>query len=273
MSVRTLHAAMGRKVRIRSLCSTRQEAIATVSFLSAITDLFHQGIITGPPSPPAVYEVPDWFEGIWRRCVESHMQRSEMFEACLAAIVSVYHRFPFTTNDPVLGQSPKAGTPVEHLSGVLATTAISQLALPEFRPAHVDDLLEARTALRDELFEFRAGILNLTHLLYQQVKDANDLTEVRQEADTLVNTRIKAAVMSLENRMRKHENKRIRRMLLGTGRVLVEAAKMFLPGGWQERFVAGGKALLQTATEVDSAKPPEDQIATYLYKLKRQFKS
>ena len=73
--------------------------------------------------------------------------------------------------------------------------------------------------------------------------------------------------------MRQHENRRIRRMLFGTGRVLVDAAKMFLPGGWQEKLLAGGKTLLQTATEIDGARPAEDQIATYLYKLKRRLNS
>jgi hypothetical protein len=159
----------------------------------------------------------------------------------------------------------------EQLSDVLGTTAISQLALPRIGTTHVDDLLEARDRLKDELLEFRAGVLSLTWLLYQQVKNKNDLNEVRQEADVLVNTTIKAAVMSLETRMRQHENKRIRRMLLATGRVLVEAAKMFLPSTWQERLIAGGKTLVQTATEIDSVKPPEHQVAAYLCKLKRQL--
>jgi hypothetical protein len=173
----------------------------------------------------------------------------------------------------MLGHMANPDTLAEQLSEVLATTAIAQLALPEIRPSHVDDLLEARTALRDELLEFRAGILNLTWLLHQQIKGENDLTEIRQEADMLVSTKIKAAMLSLEHRMRQHENKRIRRMLFGTGRVLVDAAKLLLPGGWQEKLITGGKALLQTATEINSSNPPEDQVATYLYKLKRQFKS
>jgi hypothetical protein len=159
------------------------------------------------------------------------------------------------------------------LCDILGRSAICQLGLPAIKVTGADDLLEARTALRDELLEFRAGIRKLTWLLYQQVKGENDLTEIRREADILVHTAIEGAVMSLEHRMRQHENKRIRRMLSGTGRILVDAAKMFLPGGWQEKLFAGGKTLLQTATEIDSAKPPEDQIATYLYKLKRRFKS
>jgi hypothetical protein len=159
------------------------------------------------------------------------------------------------------------------LSDVLARTAISQLALPAIQFADVDDLMEARTALRDELLEFRVGILDLTHLLHQQVKGENDLTQIRYEANVLVDTKIKAAVLSLEHRMQQHKNKRIHRMLFKAGRILVDFGKLFLPGGIQEKLLAGGKAALQTATELDSSKPTGDQVATYLYKLKRQLES
>jgi hypothetical protein len=208
-----------------------------------------------------------------QRNLDDFWTLSILVEALSCVMTCTYYGVPFTTRECTLLHQPMLSEQAGQLSQVLATTAISQLALPEVRPVHVDDLLEARTALRDELLGFRAGILNLTWLLHQQVKGANDLAEIRREADMLVNTKIKAAVMSLENRMRQHENKRVRRMLFGTGRVLVDAAKMFLLGGWQEKLVAGGKALLQTATEIDGPKPPEDQVATYLYTLKRRLKS
>jgi len=251
-------------------------------FLNVISELLKEGTIR-------LFErfdtethadcIPDWANQWVNGIVEKHLHEMETdfyyecSEGLSSIIASTYYKLPFTTSEPAFGQQYKPGTPAEHLSEILATTAISQLALPEVHPAHVDDLLEARTVLRDELLEFRAGILNLTWLLHQQIKGKNDLTEIRQEADMLVSTKIKAAVMSLEHRMRQHENKRIQRMLFGTGRVLVDATKMVLPGGWQEKLVAGGKSLLQAATEVDSAKPPEDQVATYLYRLKRQLKS
>jgi len=154
---------------------------------------------------------------------------------------------------------------VGHLHTLLAQSALCQLSLPGIRAMQVDDLLDARTALRDELLEFRAGILNLTHLLYRQVKGKNDVREIQQEAEVLVNTKIRAALMSLEHRMEQHKTKRIQRMLSGTGRVLVDACTWSL--------ASLGKALLTLAGEIDSVKPPEDQIATYLYKLRRQLKS
>jgi hypothetical protein len=181
------------------------------------------------------------------------------------------HAFPMTVSNTVLPQS--TAQPADVLTELLAQAAIAQLVLPNITVIAADDLLDVRTKLRDELLSFQEGILNLSWLLHEQVRNSGDLKMLRREADMLVNTKIKAAVLSLEHRMQQHENKRIRRMLFGTGRVLVDAAKMFLPGGIQEKLVAGGKALLQTATEIDSAKPPEDQVATYLYKLKRHLKS
>ena len=154
------------------------------------------------------------------------------------------------------------------LSEVLAESAISQLALPDIRIVYVEDLLEARVELKDELLEFRAGILKLTWLLHQHVQNKNDLEQIRQEANTLTNTVIKGSLLSLENRMRQHKKKTIRRMLFGTGRVFVEATKLFLGAGAAEKMISGGKSLLQLATEVDGTKLPEDQVATYLYKLK-----
>lgn len=151
---------------------------------------------------------------------------------------------------------------------LLAQSAICQLALPDVKATNAEDILEARTELRDELLEFRAGILKLTWLLYQRVENKNDLEQIRQEAGTLVNTIIKGSLLSLENRMRRHKKKRIRRMLFGTGRVLVEATKLFLPSGAAEKMISGGKSFFQLATEIDNVKPPEDQVAMYLYKLK-----
>ena len=155
---------------------------------------------------------------------------------------------------------------------MLAQSVICQLALPDVKAVHVGDILEARRELRDELLEFRAGILKLTWLLHQRVQNKNDLEEIRHEANTLVNTVIKGSLLSLENRMRQHKKKAVRRLLLGTGKVMVEATKIFLPGGATEKMISGGKSLFQLATELENSKPPEDQIATYLYKLKGKFR-
>lgn len=167
-------------------------------------------------------------------------------------------------DDGILEEFIERGNSPRELAATLAQSAICQLALPDVRAIHVEDILEARTELKDELLEFRAGILKLTWLLYQRVENKNDLEQIRQEAGTLVNTIIKGSLLSLENRMRRHKKKRIRRMLFGTGRVLVDAGTLSL--------ASLGKIFLKIAGEVNSVKPPEDQVATYLYRLKGKLK-
>ena len=194
------------------------------------------------------------------------------FGVLISYIVSKYFRCPLISDDTVLRSLDNQVKSPDVLSTLLVQSTICQLALPDVRAVHVDDLLKARAELQDELLEFRAGILKLTWLLHQQVQNKKDFEEIRQEANTLTNTVIKGSLLSLENRMRQHKNKRIRRMLFGTGKVLVEAVKLFLPGGTVEKMISGGKSLFQLATELDSAKPPEDQVATYLYRLRGKFR-
>lgn len=204
---------------------------------------------------------------------ENMLPVRETFGMIISYAASKHYRCPFISNDKDFQDLDKRPKSLEAFSQVLEQSAICQLALPDVRTVDVEDLLEARRELKDELLEFRAGILKLTWLLNQQINDKNDLEQIRQEADTLTNTIIKGSLLSLKNRMRQHKKKRIRQMLFGTGRILVEAIKLFLPSGAAEKMITDGKSLFQLATELDSAKPPEGQVATYLYKLKGIFKT
>lgn len=211
-------------------------------------------------------------EGIKDKDVESQAVKMaealDLTEAITSCQASNAYNYPLVTDEAYISIANSEEKSAEILSEVLTQSAICQFALPDVKAIHIDDLLEARIELKDELLEFRAGILKLTWLLHQRVENKNDLEQIRQEADTLVNTVIKGSLLSLENRMRQHKKKAIRRILFGTSRVLVEAAKLFLPSGAAEKMISGGKGLLQLAMEIDSAKPPEDQVAMYLYRLK-----
>jgi len=203
---------------------------------------------------------------------DTALEALDLCGAMMSCLTSEAYLYPLVTSDINLQDHPNT-QPIETLSDILARSAICQFALPDVRAVHVEDLLEVRNELKDQLLEFRVGILKLTWLLHQQIKNKNDLKQIRQEADALTDTVIKGSLVSLENRMRQHKNKRIKRMLFGTGKVLVEAAKLFLPGGVTEKMIATGKSFLQMATELDSVKPPEDQVAAYLYKLKGKLKA
>lgn len=203
---------------------------------------------------------------------DTALEALDLCDATMSCFTSEAYQYPLVTSDIILQDRPNMQS-TETFLDILARSTICQLALPDVKAVHVDDILESRAQLKDELLEFRAGILKLTWLLHHQVQNKNDLEEIKQQANVLVDTVIKGSLLSLENRMRQHKNKRIRRMLFGTGKVLVEAAKLFLPGGVIEKMIAGGKSFFQLATELDSVKPPEDQIATYLYRLKGKFKT
>ena len=207
-----------------------------------------------------------------KKTKENMLPVRETFGMISSYAASKHYGCPIISDDSDfhdLGDGPQSA---EVLSQVFGDSAICQLALPDVRAVRVEDVLQARGELKNELLEFRAGMLKLTWLLHQQVQNKNDLEEITQEADVLTNTIIKGSLLSLENRMRQHKNKCIRRMLLGTGKVLVEATKVFLPGGAAEKMIAGGKSLFELATELDSTKPPEDQVAMYLYRLRDKFK-
>jgi hypothetical protein len=128
---------------------------------------------------------------------EAHPQVSRE-HALLAYAISHEQGYPIAVDCLASCEARNPQMSTEHLNAMLAQSAICQLALPGIKAVHVDDLLGARAALADELLEFRAGIWKLTRLLHQQIKGSCDLQEIRQEADVLVNTEIKGAVMSLE---------------------------------------------------------------------------
>lgn len=196
----------------------------------------------------------------------------KILSAFISYLVSKASNYPLITNDITLWGPQYWTRSPQIISTALAESAICELALPDVKVFHIDDLLEARHELKDELLEFRAGTLKLTWLLRQEVKDTNDLERIRHEANFLTSTIIKGALLSLENRIRQHKKKCIRRILLSGSRVLVEATKLFLPGGATEKMISGGKTFLQLATEIDNAKLPEDQVAMYLYKLRGKLK-
>jgi hypothetical protein len=194
---------------------------------------------------------------------EAHPQVS-LEHALLAYAIAHEQGYPIAVDCLASCEAIDPQRSPEHLDAMLAQSAICQLALPGIEAVHADDLLGARAALADELLEFRAGIRRLTGLLHRQIKESRDLHEIRREADVLVATEIKGALMSLENRMRKHENNRIRKMILRSAPVLVDAGTF--------SWVSLAKVILTIMGVIDSVKPPADQVATYLYGLKRKLR-
>ncbi len=249
----------------KSIELLREEAvIQTVNLSEFLTD--EQNLQT-------ILTFPNEVKKQLRIIIASEIKGEGLHEGFMSYALAKIHDCMLVSDYAMLRGLDNMSKSPDFRSEMLAQSTICQLALPDVKAIHVEDILKARTELKDELLEFRAGILKLTWLLHQQVQNKNDMKQIRQEANTLVNTIIKGSLLSLENRMRQHKKKTIRRMLFGTGRVLVEATKLFLPSGAAEKMISGGKSLFQLATEIDNVKPPEDQVATYLYKLRGKLKT
>lgn len=158
---------------------------------------------------------------------------------------------------------------VEATANILAHSTICQLALPDIVAINPGDILLIKDKLNDELIEFRVGILELTWLLRQSVTNKQALDEIRHEAEIIIHSKVKSALTSLEQRIKSHEKGRIRRMLFSSGRVIINSVKLFLPGGVSEMLLGASKSLFQLAVEFDLQKPPSDQVASFIYQLRK----
>ena len=158
------------------------------------------------------------------------------------------------------------------LTTALAASSLSRLAAPDILISDPEDILLIRDELAEQLAAFRSGILDLTWLLRQTINNPRNLSEVLSEANNLTETKIKARLLDLEQRLRAHKATRMRRVLFGAGRVLINAVKLFLPGDSSTRLLAGGKSLFHLAKEIDATTPPADQIASFIYQLREKSK-
>lgn len=158
---------------------------------------------------------------------------------------------------------------MQELTDYLARSSLCQLAIPAIEAINSEQILSVRDAFRSELYEFRAGIAKLAWQLRQLPCTNKNTPDLAREVDAMVATLVQPSMREFENRMRTYHDKRLSRRLLGAGRVLVDVARVFVPGGLQEQLISGGKAILQAATEVQDVKPPEEQVVSYLYHVGR----
>lgn len=203
----------------------------------------------------------------------NYVRLSDLFRTIMAFGAAKEYKIPLVTDKLSLPQHSNRQSiqEVGFLSDILARSAITNLALPDLRTSIPEDILRAREALREELMAFRIGVLDLTFLLRQNIQNRNDLEEAIHEADAIVNTKIKASLIDLEHRIAKHNDSRIRRLLFASAKIGLDVVKLFLPGGVQEKIIAGAKSLFELATAIDEKKAPEDQIASFIYGLKSSY--
>ncbi len=175
-------------------------------------------------------------------------------------------KFPIVRTQEQLSPIPTK-TKVKEAANYLARQTLQKLALPEIEAYHVDDILEARLKLSTDLEEFKAGMLELVWFLYERNGLSGDVSAFERDCSVLIDTKIKAAVSSLELAISSHENRAIRRILRATAGVLLELGRTFFAIGTPPVLLGASAALLNLA---DSMKQPSPSIpiASFLYKVR-----
>lgn len=162
---------------------------------------------------------------------------------------------------------------VHEVATLLSHRTLQKLALPALEAYDPEDILEARLKLKNELQEFRAGILELVWLIHQKVDISTNLNELSRHCDILIDTKIAPAVGQLERAMSAHGSNKVRRILRVSGGVLLEFGKALLTPTLPSTILAGSSALLKVSEELES-KQPKIQVASFIYKVKsRRHKS
>ncbi len=175
-------------------------------------------------------------------------------------------RLPIARTQEQLSPIPTK-TKVKEAANYLAQQTLQMLALPEIEAYHVDDILEARLKLSTDLEEFKAGMLELVWLLYERNGLSGDASAFERDCSVLIDTKIKAAVLSLELAISSHENRAIRRILRATGGVLLELGRTFLGVGTQPVLLGASAALLNLADSMGQPSPSVP-IASFLYRVR-----
>jgi hypothetical protein len=197
----------------------------------------------------------------------------ELLRTVMALGTAKRYKLPLVTDKHSLPHNTfqYSGQEVALLSDILARSAITTLALPNLRTTDPEDILRAKDVLKNELIQFRIGVLDLTYLLRQNVNNRSDLIEITKEAEVIVNTKIKASLLDLENRISQSNDSRVKRLLFASSKIAFDIVKLFLPGGVPEKIIAGAKSLFQLATTIDEKTKPESQIAGFIYGLKTHY--
>lgn len=157
----------------------------------------------------------------------------------------------------------------EMLSNLLAVKVLCDLGLPLLNTTNPDDILDIRNELKNELIEFKAGILDLTYLLYQNIKTAPK-KEINKEIEMLVNTKVKSSILSLEHKISTNKRKSFSKIVLDGSKIVISGALMALGFGKTFDNLNNGLRVLQSLSGVNSLNNREvDRIASYLIHLKK----
>lgn len=152
----------------------------------------------------------------------------------------------------------------------LAIQSLCNISLPRLSMTKLDDVIYLRKMLKDELSEFRAGVLQLTYLLCKSV-DITNKKDIQYEIDLLVNTKIKAAVIDVENRIKQSNKSIIYKAIVKGSQFLLHAGLVSKGMSSAKNVVDKGSDFLSTFSNDPVSKSPEEKMAGYLLSINNYF--
>lgn len=208
------------------------------------------------------------FTSLNPRIIGKKPKVSDLIRAINIYSVAEIYNIPIMTNkDYSIGDNLTAEQTVRMISDKLAIMTINKFALPELCAQNIEDIIVAREKLKDELIEFRTGILDLTYHLCKNIN--NNVRDLQYECSLLVETKIKASIMNLENAINKNKSKRIRNLIFNTSKLILTGSNIFLAGATLKDIISNGTSLLDISKDLVNSNIPEERIASFTYNTKR----
>ncbi|MHB9926021.1 hypothetical protein [Clostridium botulinum] len=206
--------------------------------------------------------------------LKGNVKVSDMLRATILYGVSEAYKIPVVSfnNDYDMAMKVTSSDYVRFLSDNLALMSICELALPEMVTTNPEDIVIAREQLKNELIEFRAGILELTYTLYQTIGKTYNYNDIAYECSMLINTKIKSSIMSLENKIRHHKNSKIKKLLLFGGKLLMTGGNLLACSRETKDLLESGKSFFDTFSAVTNLEKPEHRIGSFIIKLDERLK-
>ena len=105
--------------------------------------------------------------------------------------------------------------------------------------------------------------------MHQQIDLNANLKALPRECDILIETKITSALLLLENAIKSHQSKGIRRILKTTGGALLEIGKSLISPSIANVLLGSSGAMLKTSELIDT-QVPSNHIASFVYKLREK---
>lgn len=208
------------------------------------------------------------------RAIIERLQTKKCTVGELIRLINVY-TLSTEYNIPIIRDYvSSAGYNANNLSDMLAIKTLCKLGLPRINATKVEDILKVRNELKDELTEFRAGILDLTYLLYQSMKGTSqDIIDINKEMDMLIDTKIRSSVISLEHKLESNRKLRFPNVILNGGKLLLSGTLLLLGLGDTISTLNNSHTFLQSICEMENIKEnSENKIASYIVSLNERIK-